>query len=115
MAGDLAQNYKTIPIIYGAGVSKSIITSLIVLTLVPALLLIKSFDVGYMHYYFMACVALLILFLILLWKAEGKRHYVWLHNIIKFIIVVGVFSILLIDVDVISATLGSSNQEKKDL
>ncbi|NVN17432.1 ubiquinone biosynthesis protein UbiA [Muricauda sp. HICW] len=101
MAGDLAQNYKTIPILYGAGVSKSIITFLIVLTLVPALLLIKTFDVGYMHYYFMACVILLIFFLALLWKAEGKMHYVWLHNIIKFIIVVGVFSILLIDVDVV--------------
>lgn len=101
MAGDLAQNYKTIPILYGAGVSKSIITFLIVLTLVPALLLIKTFDVGYMHYYFMACVILLIFFLTLLWKAEGKMHYVWLHNIIKFIIVLGVFSILLIDVDVV--------------
>jgi 4-hydroxybenzoate polyprenyltransferase len=101
MAGDLAQNYKTIPIIYGARVSKSIISCLIVLTLVPALLLIKTFDIGYMHYYFMACVVLLIFFLVLLWKAEGKMHYVWLHNIIKFIIVVGVFSILLIDVDVV--------------
>ena len=101
MAGDLAQNYRTIPIIYGARVSKSIISCLIVLTLVPALLLIKTFDVGYMHYYFMVCVGLLIFFLVLLWKAEGKMHYVWLHNIIKFIIVLGVFSILLIDVDVV--------------
>ncbi|MDF0715206.1 geranylgeranylglycerol-phosphate geranylgeranyltransferase [Muricauda sp. 334s03] len=101
MAGDMAQNYKTIPIIYGPNVSKSIITFLIGLTLVPALLLIKSFDVGYMYLYFMACIVLLILFLVLLWKAKGKKHYVWLHNIIKFIIVAGVFSILLIDVDVV--------------
>ncbi|UBZ15402.1 geranylgeranylglycerol-phosphate geranylgeranyltransferase [Flagellimonas marinaquae] len=101
MAGDMAQNYKTIPILYGPNVSKSIVTFLIVLTLVPALLLIKSFDVGYMYLYFMACIALLILFLILLWMANGKKHYVWLHNIIKFIIVAGVFSILLIDVDVV--------------
>lgn len=101
MAGDMAQNYKTIPIIYGPNVSKSMITFLIGLTLVPALLLIKSFDIGYMYLYFMACIALLILFLILLWKAKGKKHYVWLHNIIKFIIVAGVFSILLIDVDVV--------------
>jgi len=101
MAGDMAQNYKTIPILYGPNVSKSIVTFLIVLTLVPALLLIKSFDVGYMYLYFMACIALLILFLMLLWMANGKKHYVWLHNIIKFIIVAGVFSILLIDVDVV--------------
>lgn len=101
MAGDMAQNYKTIPILYGPNISKSIVTFLIVLTLVPALLLIKSFDVGYMYLYFMACIALLILFLMLLWMANGKKHYVWLHNIIKFIIVAGVFSILLIDVDVV--------------
>jgi 4-hydroxybenzoate polyprenyltransferase len=72
-----------------------------VLTLVPSLLLINTFDVGYMYFYFSACVVLLILFLALLWKANGKKHYVWLHNIIKLIIVVGVFSILLIDVDVV--------------
>ena len=101
MAGDIAQNYKTIPIIYGPNVSKSIITFLIGLTLVPALLLIKTFDVGDMYLYFSACIALLILFLVLLWKANGKKHYVWLHNIIKFIIVAGVFSILLIDVNVV--------------
>ncbi|MHA7864273.1 geranylgeranylglycerol-phosphate geranylgeranyltransferase [Flagellimonas marinaquae] len=101
MAGDLAQNYRTIPIIYGPKVSKSIISFLIVLTLVPSLLLINTFDVGYMYFYFSACVVLLILFLALLWKANGKKHYVWLHNIIKLIIVVGVFSILLIDVDVV--------------
>ena len=101
MAGDLAQNYRTIPIIYGPKVSKAIISFLIVLTLVPSLLLINTFDVGYMYFYFSACVVLLILFLALLWKANGKKHYVWLHNIIKLIIVVGVFSILLIDVDLV--------------
>jgi len=101
MAGDMAQNYRTIPIIYGPKVSKFIIGLLIALTLIPALLLIKTFDVGYMYLYFIACIALLILFLVLLWKSKGKRHYVWLHNILKFIIVAGVFSILLIDVDLV--------------
>lgn len=101
MAGDMAQNYRTIPIMYGPKVSKSIITFLIVLTLVPALLLIKTFDVGYMYLYFMACIALLVLFLVLLWISGSKIHYVWLHNILKFIIVAGVFSILLIDLDLV--------------
>ena len=44
MAGDLAQNYRTIPIIYGPKVSKAIISFLIVLTLVPSLLLINTFE-----------------------------------------------------------------------
>ncbi|MBU2975379.1 geranylgeranylglycerol-phosphate geranylgeranyltransferase [Zobellia sp. B3R18] len=99
--GDLAQNYKTIPILYGGKVSKTLISVLILLTLVPSLLLILKFDVGYMHYYFMACVLLLLLFLVLLVKSKSKKDYVWLHNILKLIIIVGVFSILLIDVDLV--------------
>ncbi|MEM9361683.1 MAG: geranylgeranylglycerol-phosphate geranylgeranyltransferase [Bacteroidota bacterium] len=101
LAGDMAQNYKTIPILYGQKVSKTLIGFLIVLTLVPALLLIQIFDVGYMYLYFWICVGLLGLFIILLARARSKKHYVWLHNILKFIIVAGVFSILLIDVDLV--------------
>jgi len=101
ISGDMAQNYKTIPIIYGATVSKICICILILLTLVPSLLLIVKFDVGYMDYYFIISVILLILFLVLLLKSKTKRHYVWLHNILKLIIIVGVFSILLIDVNLV--------------
>lgn len=101
MAGDLAQGYRTLPLIYGTKVSKSLISTLILLTLLPALLLIYSFDVGYMYLYFIGSIFLLILFLFLLWKSTSKKHYVWLHNILKFIIVSGAFSILLIDVDLV--------------
>lgn len=99
--GDIAQNYKTIPIIYGTKVSKFGIALLVLLTLIPSLLLIVKFDVGLMNYYFGISVVLLILFLLLLSKSSTKKHYVWLHNILKLIIVVGVFSILLIDIDLV--------------
>jgi len=101
IAGDLAQNYKTIPVLYGPVYSKLGISFLILLTLIPASLLINKFNVGYMYIYFIACILFLILFLILLWKSRTKRDYIWLHNILKFIIVAGVFSILLIDVDLV--------------
>lgn len=101
MTGDMAQNYKTIPILYGGKTSKALITILILLTFIPALLLITKFDVGYMNYYFMGCVAFFVLFLILLAKSHSKMHYVWLHNILKLIILLGVFSILLINVDLV--------------
>jgi len=99
--GDLAQNYRTIPIIYGVKVSKICIGLLILLTLLPSTLLFTKFDVGNMNYYFIGCILLLLLFLILLVNAQSKKHFVWLHNILKFIIIVGIFSILLIDVDVL--------------
>ncbi|MGB5387278.1 MAG: geranylgeranylglycerol-phosphate geranylgeranyltransferase [Eudoraea sp.] len=101
ITGDLAQNYKTIPVLYGPVYSKLGISFLILLTLIPAALLINKFNVGYMYIYFNACIFLLLLFLILLWKSETKKDYIWLHNILKFIIVAGVFSILLIDVDLV--------------
>jgi len=104
--GDLAQNYKTIPILFGVGFSKSIIAMLIVLTLIPSYLLIAHFDVGYMYLFFSAAMLLLVLFLFLLWRAKSKSDYVWLHNILKFIILAGVFSILLIDVDVVLHRIG---------
>ncbi|WP_019668999.1 geranylgeranylglycerol-phosphate geranylgeranyltransferase [Eudoraea adriatica] len=101
ITGDLAQNYKTIPVLYGSFYSKLIITLLILLTLIPASLLIRKFDVGYMYIYFVACILFLIVFLFLLWRSRTKIDYIWLHNILKFIIVSGVFSILLIDVDLV--------------
>lgn len=101
IVGDMAQNYKTIPILYGVRVSKILISVLILLTLAPSLLLINFFDIGHMYFYFMGCIVLLVLFLMVLWKSKTKMHYVGLHNILKLIIVVGVFSILLIDIDLV--------------
>ncbi|WP_394974760.1 geranylgeranylglycerol-phosphate geranylgeranyltransferase [uncultured Croceitalea sp.] len=101
MAGDLAQNYKTLPILYGLKTSKIFIGLLALFTLVPAWLLISEFDVGYMYFYFGFSILLLVIFIFLLWKAKNKKDYVWLHNILKLIIISGVFSILLIDVDLV--------------
>lgn len=101
MTGDMAQNYKTVPILYGGRASKILISILILLTFIPSLLLITKFDVGYMSYYFMGCVVFFVVFLLLLARSQSKRDYVWLHNILKLIIVLGVFSILLINVDLV--------------
>ena len=99
--GDIAQNYKTLPILYGTVFSKICISISVLFTLIPSLLLIANFDVGYMNFYFIACIFILILFAVLLWRAKTKIHYVCLHNILKLIIVVGVFSILLIDINLV--------------
>lgn len=101
MRGDLVQDYRTIPIIYGVPFAKWSVTLLVALTLVPAYLLVTRFQVGYMFIYFIASMALLIIFLVLLWRSRTKPHYVYLHNILKLIIVIGVFSILLIEPELI--------------
>lgn len=99
--GDLASGYKTIPISYGEKISKIMLTVLILFTLVPISLLVTKFQIGQMHYFFYLSVLLLIIFLILLWKSKTKTHYLILHNMLKFIIVLGVFSILLIDINLV--------------
>lgn len=99
--GDLALNYRTIPIVYGEKTSKVMLTLLALLTIVPTYFLIYQFQVGRMTYFFYLSVVLLLIFLILLWRSNKKPHYLMLHNILKFIIVAGVFSIILIDVDVV--------------
>lgn len=94
--GDLAQNYRTIPVILGESFSKKIITFLVLCTVIPVYILIEIYDVGYMDIYFYTSFVILIFFLLKLWKSDSKENYLLLHNIIKFIIVAGVFSIVLI-------------------
>ncbi|MBT8277363.1 MAG: geranylgeranylglycerol-phosphate geranylgeranyltransferase [Bacteroidia bacterium] len=99
--GDLALNYRTIPIVYGERTSKKMLSILVILTLIPSFLLTNYFRIGQMHYFFYLSIALLIVFLILLWRSKQRIHYLALHNILKFIIVAGVFSIVLIDADLV--------------
>ncbi len=99
--GDLLLNYKTIPIAYGEKSSKIMLTILALLTLLPTYLLLYRYNVGHMNLFFYFSTVLLLLFLVILWKSKRKIHYLILHNILKFIIVAGVFSIVLINVSVV--------------
>jgi 4-hydroxybenzoate polyprenyltransferase len=99
--GDLANDYKTIPIIYGEVVSKKIITFLTISTVIPVYVLIEIFDVGYMDIYFYSCLIILIFFLQYLWKSNTKEQFILLHNVLKLLIVAGVFSIILINPSVL--------------
>jgi 4-hydroxybenzoate polyprenyltransferase len=102
LKGDLLQKYHTIPVIYGSLVSKKILTFLSILALLPNYLLIVKFDIGAMDFYFLGSIIALLIFVILLWKSNKKLHYLVLHNILKFIVVIGVFCIFLINANRIS-------------
>ncbi|PKB17101.1 geranylgeranylglycerol-phosphate geranylgeranyltransferase [Flavobacterium sp. 5] len=101
LKGDFANNYKTIPIIYGEEIAKKIITTLTLLTVIPVYFLINIYDVGYMDIYFYFGFIILIFFLLYLWKWQTKAQYVMLHNVLKFLIVAGVFCIVLINPSVL--------------
>lgn len=99
--GDLVADYRTIPVMFGEKVSKTVITALTFFTIIPVYLLIEVYDVGYMDMYLYGGMIVIIWFLMLLWKAETQKEYLRLHNILKFLIVAGVFCIVLIEPSVL--------------
>ena len=95
--GDFALGYHTIATDYGERSSKQLITVLIGLTLVCIYFLTAFPDTGSMKYYFiLTAIILMGGFLPILWKGRTQIHYAFLRNLLKVIIVVGVFCIALI-------------------
>lgn len=99
--GDLPNNYQTIPIVYGEEKAKTLITILLLLTIIPVYFLINIYDIGYMDVYFYFSFMVFIFFYRKLVKSNQKNQYLQLHNILKIIIVAGVFCIILIKPNVL--------------
>ncbi|GAA3519529.1 geranylgeranylglycerol-phosphate geranylgeranyltransferase [Aquimarina addita] len=101
LRGDFAQNYKTIPIMYGESTSKKMISLLVIASGIPIYFLLFKYEIGHMYLYFYFSLFLLVMFLIALWTSSKREHYIVLHTILKLIILLGVCSIVLIDVNMI--------------
>lgn len=96
LTGDFASNYHTVPVVYGERASKKAITALVALSVLPVYFLVEVYNIGYMDVYFYFCFIVFIFFLMMLWRSTAKAQYVMLHNILKFLIVAGIFCIVLI-------------------
>ncbi len=101
MEGDIVNNYITIPIKFGEKFSKMLITLIVFLTLSPIYFLLKYPEIGLMKYYFYFSIVVVLIFLLLLWRSNSKQNYILLHNILKFLILAGIFSLAFIDTSVI--------------
>lgn len=99
--GDVVQDYQTIPIKYGEYFTKMLVSLIVFLTLNPIYFLLQVYDVGGMKYYFYLSVFTLIAFTIALWFSSSKQHYVRLHVLLKLLLLIGVFSLSLIDYSVL--------------
>jgi len=97
LTGDLVQGYKTIPVVYGVRSAKIIGILLIALTFLPSLVLILYYDIHAMRYYFYITLAILPYGALLLWRAKERRDYLVLHAFLRLGIIVGVFSIVLLN------------------
>lgn len=106
LKGDLVHNYQTIPVKYGEQKAKISITIAVFVSLFPILTLIGYFNVGLMRYYLLLSAVLLLFLVLLLWKSNKTQTYAMLHNLVRFVLILGVFSVLLIDFERFLRILG---------
>lgn len=95
--GDWVRNYSTVAVVFGIKTTKYILTLLMLFAAIAvSFLLSEKEQLGMMYYYFLSTLPFLAGLLILLWKADGQKAYLWLHNLLKFLILAGVGSIVLV-------------------
>jgi len=90
--GDWVRSYQTLPIVFGNLKTKIIVSALIFLNSVPIFLLIQS-HLGLMTYYFYLSIPYLLFVLVLLWIGSTQKMYLWTHNLLKILILLGVIGI----------------------
>ncbi len=95
--GAIANNYNTFPVKYGEKNTKKLIILLMILTLVPIGILFNYPAIEYMKYYFYLAAITLIFTGLYIWKATDKNQYQLSHNILKILLLIGVFSLIFID------------------
>ncbi|MHC9089643.1 geranylgeranylglycerol-phosphate geranylgeranyltransferase [Tenacibaculum sp. IMCC1] len=95
--GAIANNYNTFPVKYGERNTKKLIILLMVLTLVPIGVLFNYPAIEYMKYYFYLAAITLIFVGFYSWESTKNNQYRLAHNILKVLLLIGVFSLLFID------------------
>ena len=97
LKGDLLQNYKTIPVVYGEKYAKLMIIVLVACNVSVTLFLLKSYALERMDYFFYTSISLLFVVLLLLHKAQNLHQYSRIHSLLKLLVLLGVFSIVLLN------------------
>ncbi|WP_422090347.1 geranylgeranylglycerol-phosphate geranylgeranyltransferase [Tenacibaculum ovolyticum] len=95
--GAILNNYNTFPVKYGEKNTKKLIILLMILTLVPVSILFSYPAIEYMKYYFYLTAIILFFIGFYTWRATKTNQYRLLHNILKVLLLIGVFSLLFID------------------
>ena len=97
LKGDLLQNYKTIPVVYGEKYAKFMIIILVVCNVSVTVFLLKSYALELMDYFFYSSISLLFVVILLLNKAQSRQQYSRIHILLKLLVLLGVFSIVLLN------------------
>ena len=92
--GDFSVNHKTIPVVFGESFAKILISLIAFINILLLINLYFNFSRGYMTIFYGVSLILLLFFLIKLYLSKKVSDYLFLHNILRFIIAFGVFSIV---------------------
>ncbi len=94
--GDWVLKYRTFPIVFGEKNTKGVISVLMPIFAIPIIRL-QSYSIHAMKFYFICSIPILLFLIIKIWKANSQKHYVQCNNIVKFLIILGILSIALIN------------------
>ena len=97
LKGAIVNNYQTFPVTYGESFSKKVSVFILMLTLIPVIILLNFLELNYMrfYYYFSAIILAFISFSII--KSKSRKDYRIIHNVLKVLLLLGVFSLVFID------------------
>lgn len=95
--GAIANNYKTFPVVYGEQKTKRLCYVLLLLSIVPVVVLFSYPAMSYMRYYFYFTLLVLLFVGFKLRTSKDIKQYTFLHNVLKFLLLIGVFSLIFID------------------
>ena len=98
LVGDFTENYQTIPVAFGEDFSRIIISLITFINVILIINLFINFSDGYMNLYYGISLILLLIFTIKLYNSKKVSDYLELHNILRLIIGLGVFSIILLEI-----------------
>ena len=98
LVGDFTENYQTIPVVFGEDFSRIIILLITFINVILIINLFINFSDGYMNIYYGISLVLLFIFTIKLYSSKKVSDYLELHNILRLIIGLGVFSIILLEI-----------------
>lgn len=93
--GDFSANHKTIPVVFGESFAKTLVSLLSLINIFLVLNLFLNFNSGFMYFYYFLALAVMVYFMFKLYSSKSTVQYLSLHNLLRFLITAGVFSIVL--------------------
>ena len=93
--GDFSANHKTIPVVFGESFAKTLVSLLSIINIFLILNLFLNFNSGFMYFYYFLALAVMVYFIFKLYHSKSTAQYLFLHNLLRFLITAGVFSIVL--------------------